>query len=242
MNSDSERVRRIYDSIADAYDAKRKNPAESQWNDFLESPAMERVVRPLCAGADVLDLGCGTGILSRELLAWGAKRVWGVDPSERMLALARREVPEVTFAPGTAEAIPHDDATFDLVASSLVLHYVRDLAPAFAEVRRVLRPGGHFVFSMHHPLGEVLSRDANEPARVIAEPYFHNDEYRWQMCKTDIISFHHTFADVVNGLAANGFVLRGVDECRPDPSVEGDFATYGFTSRYPNFCVFWAGG
>lgn len=99
------------------------------------------------AGEQVLDVGAGPGFLLHEMAqAVGvAGRVVGIDPSEPMLALARRrceEQPQVELRVGEATALPFDDASFDAVVSTQVYEYVADMEKALAEVRRVLRPGG----------------------------------------------------------------------------------------------------
>lgn len=97
-------------------------------------------------GARVLDIGCGTGRLAR----WVAQRVGpsgavvGIDPLPERVELARAHAaPNLRFERGQAEDLAlFDDARFDAVTLSAVLHWVVDKERAFAEVRRVLRPGG----------------------------------------------------------------------------------------------------
>src|SRR5438309_10786377 len=81
---------------------------------------------PEVGGRRVLDLGCGAGQLARYLATTGAAEVVGVDVSERMLALARAEWahPRVTYSRGALETVAFPPARFDLVRSSLGLHYV----------------------------------------------------------------------------------------------------------------------
>lgn len=89
---------------------------------------------------DVLDLGAGTGKLTRELLADG-HRVVAVDPSEGMLARLRERSPGVDARVGTAEAIPVEDDRVDAVVLGQAWHWV-DVPRAVPELLRVLRPGG----------------------------------------------------------------------------------------------------
>ena len=228
----------LYDRIAALYHAKRQDPANSQWNDYLESPAMERSLRSLCPGRDILDLGCGTGILTAKLREWEARLVAAVDPSEEMLAIAREQVQCVEFRNAHAAALPYGDESFDIVASSLVLHYVKDPRGVFREVARVLRKGGYFVFSKHHPFEEILHKSPENPGEIRAGRYFHNDSYTWLMCGEIMTSYHHTLGQIINGLAAEGLYVCGVDECQPSPSVSDRFDAYEYTSQYPPFCIF----
>lgn len=89
---------------------------------------------------DVLDLGAGTGILSRSLAAMG-HRVIAVDPSEPMLAVLRRQSPLVDVRLGSGEDIPVDDRSLDAVVIGQAWHWM-NAAAAASEIARVLRPGG----------------------------------------------------------------------------------------------------
>jgi len=90
----------------------------------------------------VLDLGAGTGKLSRSLVARGLATI-AVDPSEPMLAELRRTAPEVDARLGRAEEIPLPDGSVDAVLVAQAWHWV-DPARGLPEVHRVLRPGGTF--------------------------------------------------------------------------------------------------
>ena len=90
----------------------------------------------------VLDVGCGSGILTEELASrLGAENVAAVDPSPLVEACAAR-VPKADVRKGAAEALPWPDATFDAAIAQLVLHFLDDPVAGLVEMRRVTRPGG----------------------------------------------------------------------------------------------------
>ena len=92
--------------------------------------------------SDVLDLAAGTGKLTRALIAAGA-RVTAVEPLFAMRQMLQQRLPEATVMEGTAERIPAEDASMDLVTVAQAFHWFA-AAPAMAEIARVLKPGGGF--------------------------------------------------------------------------------------------------
>ena len=100
------------------------------------------------AGANVLELGCGTGSMwtnNLHLLKGGSQLVL-TDFSEGMLQTAKKNVsaPHVRFQQVDIQDIPYPDAAFDVVIANMMLYHVPDLHKGLAEVRRVLKPGGVF--------------------------------------------------------------------------------------------------
>ena len=97
----------------------------------------------------VLDIGCGGGLLAEEFARLGCS-VTGVDPSEESLAAARTHAAgqglAIEYQRGLGEALPFGDACFDVVYCCDVLEHVHDLPRVIAETARVLRPGGTYLF------------------------------------------------------------------------------------------------
>ena len=98
-------------------------------------------------GRRVLDVGCGTGAVAAALAEHASSKVWGLEPSEAMLAVARDRVPaSVGLKRGVAEALPFRDAWFDRIVMCLVVHLV-DRPRALAEAHRVLVPQGRIAIA-----------------------------------------------------------------------------------------------
>lgn len=134
------RVRRWFDATAPAYDriTQAMSLGSGHW---FRRRTLARA--GLGAGARVLDVACGTGVLAHAAgeRAGDTGQVVGLDPSAGMLAVARtRGVARLVQA--TAEAIPFADGSFDLVTMGYALRHVADLEGTFREFRRILRPGG----------------------------------------------------------------------------------------------------
>ncbi|MCB1512270.1 MAG: class I SAM-dependent methyltransferase [Hyphomicrobiaceae bacterium] len=92
-------------------------------------------------GRKVLDLGAGTGKFTKALVATGAT-VEALDPVPEMLARLSVALPPVVTMAGSAEAIPREDASYDAVLCAQSFHWFAT-TEALAEIRRVLKPGGH---------------------------------------------------------------------------------------------------
>ncbi len=94
-------------------------------------------------GQRVLDVGCGTGIVTAELAERvGQEAVSAIDPSPPFLSAVRMRLPHVDLRDGHAEEMPFDDDTFDLALAQLSVHFMADPARGVAEMARVVRPGG----------------------------------------------------------------------------------------------------
>jgi demethylmenaquinone methyltransferase/2-methoxy-6-polyprenyl-1,4-benzoquinol methylase len=114
----------------------------------------------------LLDIAVGTGLVASAArrVAGGNLDIIGLDPSERMLREAQRNLP-IMLIQGQAEALPLADASVDFVSMGYALRHVSDLAIAFAEFRRVLRPGGRLLIL-------EISRPSGRIARALAATYF----------------------------------------------------------------------
>ncbi len=101
-------------------------------------------------GQRVLDVACGTGVLSREVLSRVSSKgtVAGLDANSGMLAIAGEIAPGVDWTQGVAEALPYPDNSFDTVVSQFGLMFFPDRAQAIAEMLRVLVPGGRLVVAV----------------------------------------------------------------------------------------------
>jgi SAM-dependent methyltransferase len=125
-----------FDVAADAYDRFM-----GRYSRVL-SPAFADLAG-VRAGQRVLDVGCGPGALTAELVhRLGSESVAAVDPSEPFVAAARARHPGVDVQRASAEDIPHPDGVFDVAMAQLVVHFMRDPIAGLAEMARVTRPGG----------------------------------------------------------------------------------------------------
>ncbi|WP_033289352.1 class I SAM-dependent methyltransferase [Amycolatopsis jejuensis] len=169
-------------------------------------------------GRRVLEVGCGQAACSRWLAAAGADPV-AFDLSGGMLRHARagndRTGVKVPLVQANAERLPFATAAFDVACSAFgALPFVPTLETVFAEVRRVLRPGAPWVFSVTHPMRWIFPDDPGPQGLTATQPYFDRTPY----LEVDddgvatYVEYHRTLGDYVRALAATGFALEDLVE------------------------------
>ncbi|GAA3637141.1 class I SAM-dependent methyltransferase [Kineosporia mesophila] len=186
------------------------------WGPELLDEADARLLGPV-DGRDVLEVGAGTADSSAWLRSVGARTV-ATDISSAML----HRSPDHPDGPPPrlvcdARVLPFADASFDIVFTAYgALPFVADPERVHAEVARVLRPGGRWVFSVTHPVRWAFPDDGGEPGLTVSRSYFNRTPY----VETDdsgAVSYsehHRTIGDRVRELAAAGFRL--VDLVEPE--------------------------
>lgn len=216
----------VYDEIAEWYDGYVTEGAQHSYSAYynLLLASFTDLVG-VVKGRRVLDLACGQGIVARELARRGAS-VFGVDISERMLALARSyqqsEAQEVTFVLDDAQALGSlADGAFDGVTCNMALMDIPDLAATLQAVSRVLKPGGWFVFSITHPCFNTpasiwLTRPDGTVSREVSG-YFEEGFWRpqnTQGVRSRVGALHRTLSAYLNSLVAASFTIERLLEPR----------------------------
>lgn len=187
-----------------------------------EWEALERIL-PDFTGAEVLDLGCGYGWHCIYAAAHGASAVLGIDGSRRMLAVAEEKTayPQVTYRCADMEGLEFPPARFDVVLSSLALHYVEDYAGLVSRIRSWLRPGGTFVFSVEHPVFTAQGPQSwfcDETGKILHFPvdrYFFEGERTAVFLGERVKKYHRTLTTYLSALLENRFQIRAVVEPQP---------------------------
>jgi len=183
-------------------------------------------------GTQICDLACGQGWIARKLARHGA-RVTGLDQAPNLLALARRyeeqEPLGIVYLEGDAQrADPLGDARFGGCVCVMALTNIPDLGAAFATVRRILAPGGWFVFAIPHPCFDTPHAawtdlpDPEHPVGRVVTGYF--DERPWLSSdlrggapgvRGRVPDLHRMLSTYLNTLSAAGFILERMLEPRP---------------------------
>jgi ubiquinone/menaquinone biosynthesis C-methylase UbiE len=161
----SEANRAYYDAFSVGYEARRGQNDPGGYHELLDQ-LEAGYVRRYGAGRDVLEVGCGTGLVLAKIRDF-ARNATGVDLSPGMLAKAEARGLNVTL--GSATELPFEDARFDVTCSFKVLAHVPEIERALAEMARVTRPGGMILAEFYNPysLRALLKRFG--PAGRIAD-------------------------------------------------------------------------
>ena len=227
---------------------------EKRSHRFLEKPMMKGMI-PNLDGKKVLMLGCGTGEEGVYLQKFGAKELVGIDISHESIKIAKDTFPEFEFCVGDMHKLPFEDESFDLVYSSLAIHYSPTPDDVYSEINRVLKKGGQLLFSVGHPLrwanDRVLIDGAecsilgyqtkNEDGKVYGN-YHSFALHNHQFPSGEILSFYVGSPSFHFGLLKdNGFIVEDFKECKCiEEAKDIDYNYYCKYSEFPQFMAFLA--
>jgi SAM-dependent methyltransferase len=192
-------------------------------NEVLEQPALRSMLPVSLEGIRILDLGCGFGDFARKARSEGARAVVGVDISLRMLerAIALTNDPAITYRHSGIEQLELDDGLFDLVVSSLAMHYVEDYRGAVQRIASVLKAGGRLAFSVEHPMCTALPQqqwirdDRGNPLYWPVDDYNLEGRRETKWFIDGVVKYHRTVETYVTTLIGAGFSLHSLKEPVP---------------------------
>jgi SAM-dependent methyltransferase len=203
--------RNDYDGFAQAYAHHNET---SPYLALYERPAILAIACDV-RGLRVLDAGCGAGVQAAELVRRGAT-VTGVDLSSGLLDIARERLgPGVPLHQADlTRPLPFADGAFDLVLSSLVMHYLPEWEPTLREFHRVLVPRGRVVLSTHHPLLDMRVSGSDDYLGV----YTYTDEWAVDDRTMRMKFWHRPLRAMLAAFTSSGFAVGDIVE--PDPRPE----------------------
>jgi len=188
------------------------NPIRAMVQRRFEAPLLERFGGRM-EGLSVLEIGCGRGVGTQILIEqFGAARVFAFDLDPDMVRRARRRLarygpPRVSLAVANARHIPAPDASFDAVTDFGIIHHIENWQAVIPEIRRVLKPGGRFLFE--EVTRNALERWAYRTFLVHpTENRFSAEEFIVELERNDIRVGHNSvtrfFGDFVIGAGIRG--------------------------------------
>ncbi|MDQ0898889.1 bifunctional 2-polyprenyl-6-hydroxyphenol methylase/3-demethylubiquinol 3-O-methyltransferase UbiG [Paenibacillus sp. V4I7] len=193
----------------------------------------------------VLDLGCGFGWHCKYARDQQARSVVGVDISEKMLAYARENNNDsaIEYRRLAIEDIHFAAGEFDVVISSLALHYVEHFEIVCCKIHHCLVSGGTFILSVEHPVFTALAAQdwyyGSEGERL----HWPVDDYQKEGLRqarfldNDVVKYHRTIATYVNALIDSGFSLMKLSEPQPTQETLDKYPEMRDETRRPIFLL-----
>ncbi len=210
----------------DGYKTLRES--ELNYNDLLEQPTMASLL-PELHGKTVLDLGCGYGHNCTDFIRRGARRVVGIDISEKMLSVAIKEASDknIQYLNMSMTDIDLLSENFDMIYSSLAFHYVEDFDTFAKAMYSKLNHGGTLLFSQEHPIvtatvdgnGHFNKDEKGNKVSYTLSNYNEPGKRKIHWYVDGVIKYHRTFGGIITALAKAGFVVQEVLEPVPEETA-----------------------
>ncbi|OPH53264.1 SAM-dependent methyltransferase [Paenibacillus ferrarius] len=212
--------------------------AAGEWTAF-------RALLPELEDKRVLDLGCGFGWHCRYAREEQARSVVGVDLSENMLDRARAMTndPQIEYRRLAIEDIDFTEGEFDVVISSLALHYVENFDSICRQIYRYLAPGGTFVLSVEHPIFTAIEAQDWHYDSQGAKLHWPVDNYHLEgprqarFLDNDVTKYHRNVSSYVNALIESGFSLTKMSELQPTADMLASNPAWEEETRRPMFLL-----
>lgn len=241
----TEQAIKRWDRFADQYAGMHFEQGDVHKEIFL-TPEITKLLGDV-EGLKILDAGCGEGYFSRILANAGAE-VTAVDYSERMLEIAKERSPDrldITYVHGNCERLTDlEDERFEAVVSNMVLQDLADYEQALAEIHRVLKPGGRFVFSILHPCfitpeSGWENTDQGDKLHWNVDKYFYEGMYEQKLGGEErMMLFHRTLTSYVQAVLAAGFTIEGIIEPKPSEDMLVKYPSFREDFRCADFMIF----
>ncbi|QED46269.1 class I SAM-dependent methyltransferase [Cytobacillus dafuensis] len=215
------------------------------YNDFVEQPAIKSAISEL-KDKSVLDLGCGTGHFSKYCIEKGASKVIGLDISKNMIEEAKKnnEHEKIEYICAPIEDMDFPKGKFDVIISSLAIHYIEDYSNLIKNISAFLKHNGEFVFSIEHPI--VTAR--NEMNNWVKDKegvkiHWALDNYQEEGRREEhwyidgVVKYHRTISTLINTLIDNGLVLERIIEPQSTPTGLEKMPKLINEKRRPSFMI-----
>ena len=191
------------------------------YNNSIEEPFMLDLIGDV-ANLSILDLGCGTGELSKKL-SLKAKNILGIDISTKMLNVAKNKnfSHNIEYRILSMENIDSIDQSFDLIVSSLAFHYVENFQKLILDIKKILKNKGSLIFSQEHPM---ITAYKGEPEWIMDN---HGNKLYWPLNNyndegvrletwfiKNVKKYHRNLSTIINTLIDHGFEIQKISESK----------------------------
>ena len=215
-----DKIQNIYDDETFFNEYQKMRDRKLNANELLEIPTITAML-PDLKGKTILDLGCGSGGMSRFFIENGAKKVVAIDVSENMINAAKNYNTEnIEYKVLPMENLSEIDEKFDLIFSSLAFHYIEDFNKLISDISKLLNQDGMLLYSQEHPVTTALivPNDGKKYVEIDDKRYYLLSDYNnvssrildWNMC--DVKKYHRNFETIINSLIKNNLNIIEIKE------------------------------
>jgi len=244
-----------YNKNAEKYDKLVKDPEDSLYRTYYETPAMRAEFPPL-KGLKVISIACGSDEDAIWFIDNRVSKLVGIDISEKLIEIAKKNNPTGEYHVMDMENLKFEDDSFDFAYSSLAIEYSNDWLKVLKEVYRILKPGSLFVFSCNHPIETASQYFKNDKkhgsllGRVTDDKTRNTDFYGDYLASTEggirqtegflpgAVTYHRPISKMLEDIIASGFSLRKLIEPLPSKEMETKYPDkYEKLIRIPVFII-----
>lgn len=239
-------MKNIFDDETFFTSYQRLRQKEDNLNDLVVDPALEKLL-PDLAGKTVLDLGCGDGKHCADFVLRGAKKVIGIDISEKMLQVAQREHadPAIRYLQQSMTEIALLDETFDVIYSNMAFHYIEDFASFAKTMLGVLKANGVLLFAQEHPVVTATMDDKGHFQKSLTgkkiaytfSNYGIPGERVTHWFVDGVVKYHRRMSDIINALTDAGFIIERMEEPQPDAPTIATYPALAAQLIKPTFLI-----
>ncbi|MDD1780920.1 class I SAM-dependent methyltransferase [Enterovibrio sp. ZSDZ35] len=224
----------MYSTFAQQYDTVVQ---DNIYNALLERPTLQSMLDSV-EGKDVIDLGCGSGIYAEYFLAQNARSVTCLDFSDEMVDIVESKFKDRVraYQQDLSKGLPKEaDDSYDVAVSPLVIHYIEDLNVVMEEAYRVLRAGGVFAFSTHHPFADFeCSTTGNYFDRELVK-----EEWNTVGEPVQVTFYRRSLTEITDAITDAGFSITKMSEGQVSEEAKLICEeTYERLRKNPNFIFF----
>jgi len=231
-----DKVLAAYSKLAQDYE--KNVDTTSGYNAYYERPAMMKQFPSEMTGSKVLDAGCAAGWYTEQFLQRGAD-VTAIDISPEMVEATKRRIGQqsTVLTHDLTKPFPFDNGTFDYILCSLTLHYLDDWTPTFKEFNRLMKPGGKFVFSVHHPFMDFKLFDRPD---YFAHEWLEEVWNKKESGRVEVTFSRRPLSEVINAVTPH-FILEQIIEPQPVDEFKEKLphkaTSYDYLMKNPHFLI-----
>jgi 2-polyprenyl-3-methyl-5-hydroxy-6-metoxy-1,4-benzoquinol methylase len=220
-----------------------KNP---EVPDLMEEKPAILSLLPDLTNKKILDLNCGRGDYCRIFSKMGAEKVVGIDTSKKLLESAKstNNAGNITYINLDMNDIYKLEEKYDIVFSSLEVHYISDFRQLLFNINNLLEEDGYFIFSQEHPLSTApisgIHWTRDERMNILhydLTDYRRDGERIISWIVNGITKYHRCFSEIVNSILEEGFVLERMLEPIPPKDLIEKLPYYEKSLHKPNYLL-----